>query len=100
MYAWYPPGHVLGRRILNTLYATLLSPRHSENDKQEHRTLVETFVGKLPQYKHTLMLYFGMSQGLGEVRLVTYHSTQEGNSIDFYHLPTSLTCYTWQGLFL
>lgn len=108
-YAWWPLDKDIAINVLNTLYVTQVYEEHGEENKLEHRTLVESLINLLAHQLHTvtareeardlLILYFG-TPNLGAMKRVYFHSDNRGKEIgemDFYLLPVKMACYTWLG---
>jgi len=108
-YAWWPLRQDESVKVLNALYATLVYDAHSAQQKQEHRTLVDSMTKLLSgqveemqqrnQAKALLVSYFGTHE-LGSMKKVYFHGqgTRAMGEIDFYHLPVKMATYTWLGI--
>lgn len=94
-FAWYPPRDTkLTCRVLNTLYATLVNPSHTADERKEHRTIVDALVFGLLSFtnksselealaRERLTYYFGTTT-LGTMKQVstTEQKSEESSSSD------------------
>ena len=108
-YAWWPSLEHESVKVLHTLYATLIFDAHANDQKMEHRRLVDSMVRLLSgqidetlqrdQAKALLVSYFGTHE-LGSMKKVYFHGqgTRAIGQTDFYHLPVKVTSYTWMGI--
>lgn len=108
-YAWWPLDKDIAISVLNTLYVTQVYEEHGEENKLEHRTLVESLINLLAnqldsltereEARHLMILYFG-TYNLGTMKKVYFHSDNSGKKIgeiDFYLLPVKMASYACLG---